>query len=171
LFLAGLAGWIVILITDLFVSGALYILFRDSMKRISALTAITRVIYSVVLGLAIYQLIDIIPLIQQVGTSLEISLHFESFEKIWSAGLIIFGLHLLGLGYLSVKSGFVPRLLAYLLYFAGISYVLIHAAKQFALLSQGAISSAESILSIPMALGEILLALWLIYKGLKRKKA
>jgi len=171
LFLAGISGWIVILITDLLVSGALYMLFRESARRISALTAITRVIYSVILALAIYRLIDIIPLIHKAGTSLEINSHFESFEKIWSVGLIIFGFHLLGLGYLSIKSGFIPRILAYLLYIAGICYVLIHAAKQIALFSQDAISSAESILSIPMALGEILLAFWLIYKGLKRNKS
>jgi hypothetical protein len=171
LFLAGIAGWIVIFITDLLVSGALYILFRDNMKRVSALTAITRLIYTAVLGFAIYQLTGILPLLQKAGTSLEISSHFESFEKIWSVGLIIFGFHLLGLGYLSVKSKFIPWFLAYLLYIAGVSYVLIHAANQFTFFSQTIISSAESILSLPMALGEMLLAFWLIYKGLKRNKS
>lgn len=169
LFLAGVVGWIVILITDFLIAGALYILFRNNMKRVSAFTAVTRAIYTVILGFAIYQLIAIVPLIQKAGTSLEIHLHFGSFEKIWSAGLIIFGIHLLGLGYLSIKSEFVPRVLGYLLYIAGIAYVLIHASKQFALFSRGLISSAESILSIPMALGEILLAVWLIYVGLKNR--
>lgn len=166
LFLAGLAGWIIIFITDLIVAGALFIFFKNSMRRISALTAIVRIVYTIILGVAIYQLIEIIPFLQGHQTSFEINSQFASFEKIWSVGLIIFGFHLIGLGYLSVKSNVVPKLLAYLLFIAGISYVLIHAAKQFTVFSQNVIESAESILAIPMALSEILLAIWLIYKGL-----
>jgi Domain of unknown function (DUF4386) len=171
LFFAGLMSWIVILITDLIVSGALFILFRNSMRKISALTAIIRIIYTAIFGIAIWQQIDIIPLLQRSETSIEIHSQFETFTKIWSTGLIIFGFHLLGLGYLSLKSKFIPGFLAWLLYFAGISYVLINLAKQLALLSQPIIASTENILALPMALGELLLAGWLIYKGMKRVKS
>jgi hypothetical protein len=167
LFMAGLAGWIVIFITDLVVSGSLYIFFRSGMRRISAITAGIRIIYSLMLGFAIWQLAGIIPLLQESGSAPEIALQLASFEKIWSAGLIVFGFHLLGLGYLSVKSTYVPGFFGYLLCIAGISYVLIHAATQFAIFSPDAISSVENIMALPMALGEILFAGWLIYKGLK----
>jgi len=164
LFYAGLAGWIVIFITDLMVSGALYIFFKKSMRRISVLTAIIRIVYTLILGVAIFQLFAIIPNLN-FESATEISSHYASFEKIWSAGLIIFGFHLLGLGYLSLKSQIVPRFLAYLLYIAGISY---HTAKQLELFSQNWIASAENILALPMAIGEMLFAVWLIYNGLKR---
>ncbi len=167
LFLAGLAGWIVIFITDLIVSGALYIFFKTTSKRISLLTSFVRIIYTLVLGLAIFQLTGILPFLKGTGTSFEINTQFASFGKIWSTGLIIFGFHLLGLGYLSIKSRLIPGFLGYLLYIAGAGYVLIHAAKQFALFSQPVIDSVENILALPMALSEILLAGWLIYKGLK----
>lgn len=167
LFLAGLAGWIVIFITDLIVSGSLYIFFKKSMMRISLLTAIVRIVYTLVLGVAIYQLIGIIHLLHGTGTAISINSHFAFFKKIWSAGLIFFGFHLLGLGYLSKKSKFTPNFLAYLLYIAGVSYALIHAAKQLAMINQNVIASAENILALPMALSEILFAVWLIYKGLK----
>lgn len=168
LFLAGLAGWVVIFISDLIVSGTLYLLFKNSIRRISALTATIRVGYTLVLGVAIYQLIGIIPLLQLSETSFEINSQFKSFEKIWSIGLIIFGFHLLGLGYLSAKSKFIPGFLGYLLYLAGAAYILIHVAKQLTIFSQPVIDSAENVLALPMALSEILLAGWLIYKGLKR---
>lgn len=169
LFLAGLAGWLVIFITDLIVAGALYIFFKTTSKRISLTTSFVRIIYTVVLGAAIYQLTGIIPLLNGTETSFEINSHFELFNKIWSAGLFIFGFHLLGLGYLSIKSQSIPGFFGYLLYMAGVGYVLIHAAKQFALLSQPVIASAETILSLPMALSELLLAVWLIYKGLRKE--
>lgn len=168
MFLAGIAGWIVIFITDLIVSGSLYIFFKTTTKRISLLTASVRIIYTMVLGYAIYQLVGIIPLMQKAGTALEVNAQFVAFNKIWSAGLIIFGIHLLGLGYLSIKSHRIPGLLSYLVSFAGICYVLVHAAKQFALFNQNVIASAESILALPMALGEMLIAVWLIYIGLQR---
>lgn len=168
LFLAGLAGWIVIFITDLIVSGALYLFFRNSTKRVSAIAALIRIVYSLLLGFAIFQLFSILPNLTNTEAATKISLQFASFKKIWSAGLIVFGFHLLGLGYLSIKSKFIPNPLAYLLYIAGISYVFIHTSKQFALFNQYSIVSTESILALPMALGEILLAFWLIYYGLKK---
>lgn len=168
LFLAGVAGWIVIFITDLIVAGALYLFFRNSMKRISLVTAILRIMYTLVLGVAILQLVAIVPALTNADAATAISAHFASFEKIWSAGLFIFGFHLLGLGFLSVKSQHIPAFFGYLLYIAGAGYVLVHAATQFALLSQPVIDSAERILALPMALGEILLAFWLIYNGIKK---
>ena len=168
LFLAGLAGWIVIFITDLIVSGALYIFFKTTSERISLITSFVRILYTLVLGVAIFQLFAIIPELSKTEAVIEINSYYSSFENIWSVGLIIFGLHLLGLGYLSIKSQNIPGFFGYLLYIAGISYVLIHTAKQFVLFSQPVIDSAESILALPMALGEILLAIWFIYKGLKK---
>jgi len=170
LFLAGLSGWVMIFITDLIVAGALFLFFKNSMRRISAITAIIRIGYTIILGFAIFQLFAIIPELTNTEAATEISSRFASFEKIWSVGLIIFGFHLLGLGFLSIKSQIVPKLFGYLLYIAGISYVLLPAAKQSALFSQLAIASAESVLALPMALSEILLAIWLIYKGLNKAK-
>jgi len=167
LFFAGLVGWILIFITDLIVSGTLYLFFRNRMMRLSRLTAIIRIIYTLILGAAIYQLIAIIPFLQAPDTSFDINAQFIFFEKIWSAGLIVFGLHLLGLGYLSMKSQYIPWLLSYLLYLAGLSYVLIHSGKTFALFHPHLIDLAETILALPMGLGEIMLAAWLIYKAWK----
>jgi len=169
LFLAGLAGWMVIFISDLIVAGALYVLFNSTMSRLSLLTAFIRIAYTLVLGVAVYQLFGILSLLQGSHSSFDINSQVEAFQKIWSAGLIIFGFHLIGLGYLSLKSQIVPGVLGYLLYLAGLSYVLIHSAKQFTLFAPTEIASIEHILALPMALSEILLAIWFIYKGMKNE--
>lgn len=171
LFIMGILGWIIIFITDLIVALALYRVFKSTSKVPSQITAGIRILYTLGLGFAIFHLIAIIPNIGVEGSDLEIMSRFNKFQNIWSSALVIFGLHLLGLGYLSIKSKFIPAILGILLYIAGLSYTFIPVLKQITSLDQGLIARAETILSIPMALGEILLAILLIYLGFKKNKA
>lgn len=177
LFYAELSGWSLIFITDIIVALALYFYFRSTSKRISFITAFIRIAYTLVLGLAIIQLFRIIPILSLDNPATdnlnitEAASHLHLFEKLWSIGLIIFGLHLIGLGYLSVKSKWVHSLLGYLLYFGGISYSFIHIARQLSISNNQVLDSAENILALPMALSEILLAFWLIYAGFRKSSS
>jgi hypothetical protein len=168
LFIMMLAGWVIIFATDLIVSWTLYVYFKTTNLRVSQITAIVRVVYTLLLGLGIVQLISILPILSNPESAIDIQNKFNAFQQIWSAGLIIFGFHLLGLGYLSVKSYNIPSLFGYLLYIAGAGYIFIHLSKQTGYISQSVIDSTEIVLALPMALAEILLAFWLIYKGAKR---
>lgn len=174
LFFAGLFSWTIIFITDLIVAIALFYYFRKTDRRVSLITALIRIVYTLILGFAILQLFKIIPIISSDKLLInsfkinEVTSHLQNFERTWSQGLIVFGFHLIGLGYLSVKSSSVNRLLGYLLYLGGISYILIHTAQQISLVNTNVINTAEKLLSLPMALAEILLAFWLIYKGFKK---
>jgi len=169
LFYSELAGWSIIFITDLIVAISLYYFFRSISRKISLLTAWIRIIYTLFLGIAIVQLFKIVPLLSIQNPDIsELVYYLHRFEKRWSVGLIIFGLHLVGLGYLSVKSKTVPRLLGYLLYFGGFGYTLLHGARQLNLFGEPVLESAENILAMPMALSEILFAFWLIYNGLRK---
>lgn len=169
LFYASIVGWLLIFITDFMVSFALYVFFKNTSKHISMVTASIRLVYTLFLGAAIFQLIPILTDLSTDMNALDILGSYQSFEKIWSVGLIIFGIHLLGLAYLSIKSKTVPRFLSYLLYFAGTAYTLLHGAKQFSAFPADIIEKTEVLLSLPMGLSEILLAIWLIYRGFKRK--
>lgn len=177
LFFAELAGWCLIFITDLMVAIALYFFFRSASKQISLITAFIRIAYTLVLGLAIIQLFKIIPILSLDNPATvhlnvtEAASHLHLFEKLWSMGLIIFGLHLIGLAYLSLKSKLVPGFLGYLLYFGGISYTVLHSSRQLALFDTKVLSSMENILALPMALSEILLAFWLIYTGFRKSSS
>ncbi len=171
LFYAVLAAWTVIFATDLLVAKTLNTVFRNTNRRISAITALIRIAYTLILGVGILQLSSLVPLLNGHEIKVEVRLPFALFERIWSFGLIIFGFHLLGLGYLSVKSSFVPKFLAWLLYFAGLSYVLIHFAKQMAMVEPQTIVTAEAILALPMAAGELILAFWLIYNGFRTRNS
>lgn len=171
LFLAGLGGWLVIFVTDLIVTWSMYVFFKNVNKNLSLITALLRMGYTLILGIALTKLFFILSLIQSpLGGQIEFAgsqvlSYLESFERIWSMGLVVFGVHLLGLGYLSLLYRPVPRIFAYLLLLAGLSYVLVHSGRSLLGLEESLVNTMERLLSIPMALGEILFAFWLIIRG------
>ena len=81
-----------------------------------------------------------------------------AFNDIWYVGQFLFGLHLLLLGYLAYRSGYIPRVLGALLVIAGLGY----ATDSFgAVLSQTSWTDISSF----TFLGEFLLALWLVIRA------
>jgi hypothetical protein len=94
-------------------------------------------------------------------------LSLNAFSDGWAIGYVcFFSLHLFILGYLVYKSGYIPRILGVLLIIGGFGYLV----DTFALLLLPNYEDYEAIstlLIIPTALGEILLAFWLLIKGVK----
>jgi hypothetical protein len=169
LFAAGIGGWVIILITDILVAWSLYHYFKKVNIKISLYTAGARIIYSAMLAFAIYQLIKVFPLINSnvTGSAETVLRYLEGFKGTWSTGLIVFGIHLAGLGYLAFRSGFIPRIFGLLLLFAGICYFVINPLKLYLPGCVSQVESAEMILSLPMAIAEIGFAFWLIIRGWK----
>ena len=83
----------------------------------------------------------------------------------WSFGLIIFGFHLLLLGFLALKSWNIHRFWGIMLIVAAVSYVGIHCAKILLPEFENPVKTAEMILSLPMTFGEVGFAVWLIIRG------
>ena len=170
LFGSGVIGWLIILITDLLVAWSLYRFFVQVDAKISLATGLIRAVYSAVLAFAIYHLATIWQLASTATSDAQAVMDLISgFEKYWSLGLFVFGVHLVGLGYLSLKSNTVPKWMGWLLYIAGVSYSAIHAAKALVPEAADTIAMAEMILGAPMALAELGLAVWLLLKGGKSK--
>ena len=82
----------------------------------------------------------------------------HSFGDVFGAGLLLFGLHLLVVGYLAYRSGYVPRLIGVLLAVAGLGYVVDSVG---AILLRGSWTDVSSFTFI----GEFLLALWLVIRS------
>ena len=81
-----------------------------------------------------------------------------AFSDIWYVGQFLFGLHLLVIGYLAYRSGYIPRVLGGLLVISGLGYA---ADSLGAVLSQGPWTAISSF----TFLGEFLLALWLVIRA------
>ncbi|MGC9312079.1 MAG: DUF4386 domain-containing protein [Sediminispirochaetaceae bacterium] len=178
LFRAGIFGWLVILLTDLVVAWALYLYFEPVNRGLSLLCGWLRLSYAGILGIAIACLVIVLVLIGGAGSvsapqsgdlSARAALLIDGFDEIWSIGLVVFGGHLLLLGYLALVSGFVPRVIGILLLIAAVSYVGIPLSYLLLPAYEEIISVAEKILSVPMT-AELVFAVWLLIRGGKAVK-
>ena len=77
----------------------------------------------------------------------------------FNISLVFFGVECLVIGWLVLKSRYLPRILGVLMQLAGVAYL----ANSFALLLAPALASI--LLLIPAAVAELSLALWLLVKG------
>jgi hypothetical protein len=88
----------------------------------------------------------------------QVMLSLNTFDAGWNIALVVFGFHLLLLGYLVFRSGFMPKLLGILLIVAALGYLVD---------SVGKILLPDYNLTIATFtfVGEVLLIFWLFMKG------
>ena len=167
LFRLGVAALSVVVALDVVVAWALYRVFSPVNTSMSLLAAWFRLVYAGVLLVAVSQLIEVLRLLgddqylaafnpDQLQAQALSGIH--SFGEVFGAGLLLFGLHLLIVGYLAYRSGYVPRLLGVLLAVAGLGYVVDSFG---AILFRGSWTDVSAFTFI----GEFLLALWLVVRG------
>lgn len=170
LFILEILGWILILLCDIAVSVALYVFFKNENRKLALHTAATRIIYSAILGTAIFFLGRILFVLKDTEIINNVVMSdLNSFKNTWSFGLIVFGVHLILLGVLSLQSKFIHRFWGVLLFFSGACYFLIHSTLQIFPEYESQVQTAEMILSLPMAFAEIGFAIWLLAFGGKPK--
>jgi len=152
LFRFGIPSLYLVAALDVVVAWALYRVFKPVSDALSKLAAWLRVAYAGVFVVAISQLVGALSVHTQALR------HINSFTNIWDAGLVLFGLYLFVLAYLTFRSEYVPRLLGVLLTIAGFGYVFDSAVRA---LARGSSSDISAITGI----GELVFALWLVIRG------
>ncbi len=175
LLISEILGWQLILVLDIIVAWSLYQFFKNENRKLSAITAGFRIVFVGIFGMAIFNFFPILKIIDgNSGSSSElmnqsILSHLNSFENTWSVALILFGFHLLFLGVLALKSKSINRIWGISLVFAAICYILINSLHQILPGYESQIKTAEMILSLPMAFGEVGFAFWLVFRGGKNQ--
>ena len=138
---------IIIMITcNMLVALTLYVLFKQVNNDLALLTAVIRLIYAIIFGF------------NMVFLFIEPS----SFSYVFLTGQIIYTLHMLVLGYLVFKSGYIPRILGVLLIIGGSVGYLIEVLTYFVFPNYLWIASLGIVVAI---VAEISLGLWLLLKG------
>jgi hypothetical protein len=120
LFRWGIASLILVVILDIVVAAALLRLFEPVNHTVSIMAAWFRVAYAAVYLVAIIQLVIALGLLDDAPLALR---SINAYEMIWIVGLTLFGVHLLLIGYLAYRSGFMPRIFGILLVVAGLGYL------------------------------------------------
>lgn len=160
-FRLAIGAFLLIVLLDLAIAWGLDVVFRRVHEGLSRAAAWFRVTYSAMLGVAV-ALLAAVPRLVESGSDTEALRAIESFQDVWQVGLAVFGIHLVLVGALLVRSGFAPGALGWLVAVAGVAYV----ADTFAQVLMADYGAVEGIalvaVAVPSIIGECWLALWLL---------
>jgi hypothetical protein len=169
LFRSGIAGFLVVIVLDILVAWALYVLLAPVHRSLALLTAWLRVAFAAVFAGALMNLLEAAELVAGAAQSTlspeqlseQVLSSVASFEDGWAGiALGIFGVHLLVLGYLLVRSADFPGFLGVLVVIAGVGYLFD---------SFGTILVPDYALTISTVtfVGEALLIFWLFWRAIR----
>ncbi len=169
LFRTGICSYLIILILDVVVAWALYVLLKPVNRSLSLLTAWFRLVYTTIFGMALLNLAIVLQLLSGADyltvfetdqLQAQVMLSLNAFRDGWAIGLVFFGLHLALLGYLVFRSDYIPGILGVLLIVAGLSYLIDYFGKFL-------FPDFDAAISQVAGWGELLFMLWLLLKGAK----
>ena len=169
LFRLGIISFIVVVILDVVVAWALYVLLKPVHRSLSLIMAWFRLVYAVILGIALINFFNVLQLLSGTGyltafepnqLHAEVMVFLNAFSYGWAVGLVFFGIHLSILGFLVFKSGYIPKILGILLFVAGLGY-FIDSFLIFLL------PDYQATIATFTFIGEALFMLWLLFKGVK----
>jgi len=167
LFRFAMLAMVLVAVLDVLVAWALFGFFRPVHEGASRLAAWLRVAYAAIFAVAIGELAGALHLLRgadhlktfsvdQLQT--EALLRIDAFHDIWNIALVFFGVHLVLIGVIAYRSGYVPKWVGALLVLAGVGYVVD---------SFGALLVADYSLTVGALtfVGEVVFMIWLLVKG------
>src|SRR3974377_260573 len=131
-FVAAILCYFITFLEDIVIAWALYYLLAPVNKSLSLLTAWFRLVYTaiVLVGwlnlVSVYHLLNTPDYLALFGTSplhAQVQFLLRSFRDDWSVSLIIFGIHLVLLGYLIFRSGYIHWIIGILLIIDGLGWI------------------------------------------------
>ncbi len=161
--------FVIVCSLDLVVAWGLYILLRPVNRDLSLLAAWLRVAYAAIFASALNNLVVVSQLLGGSGylravpadqLHAQVMSSLDAYVSGWDLALIIFGLHLLLLGYLVFRSGYIPRLLGVLLVISGLGYLVEDIGR---LLSPNFAVTLTTFTFV----GEVVFLLWLLWKAVR----
>ena len=163
LFRLGVAGFVVVAVLDIIVAVALLYVFAPVNRAVSTAAAWFRLAYTAVLMVAISHLAAALPSSTATLDADQVLTQLHVFDVTWQAGLVLFGIHLVLIGYLVFGSGIVAKVIAILLAVAGLGYLVDSFAS---ILVPDYSISVGSVTFI----GEVVFIFWLLITGGKASK-
>jgi hypothetical protein len=142
------AGYLLILLLDVVIALALYVILKPVGRKLASLTSALRLTYAIILVIAVLALV-----LQFIDV--------YSYGTVKLIGYIFFTGHIFFLGYAVLKSEYIPNGLGVLLLIAFLSYIVLLYGKSLV---------PEALLPIfvvPAAISELSLGIWLLWKRAK----
>lgn len=159
-FRLGVLCMIIAAVLDIVVAAALLALLEPVNRMVAVTAAWFRIAYSAVFLVAIAQLATVPSLLGQPDLAMNA---LGSYNIIWQSGLILFGMHLLLVGYLAYRSGFMPLVLGGLIAIAGVGYLVDGIGTVL-------VADYTPTISTFTFIGEVALIVWLLWKAIRRPR-
>lgn len=173
-FRVGIASWIVVLAFDAVIAWALYIFLAPAGRHLSLLAAVFRLVFVAVAGSALVSLLSAAQLLGSAGGSTAFErdqldalamLSLSPYEFGFNVAFVFFGLHVLSLGYLILRTAQVPRVLGALLVVAAAGYFIDSFASIISTDYADNPALFGVFVAVPALVAEYSLAFWLLLKG------
>jgi hypothetical protein len=173
LFRLGYAAYVIEGLCDAALTALLYMLLRPAARELAAVAAFLRIVSTAAFAAAESFYFAALPILSGADYLKTFSpaqldaLSLLSLKLYNNGGIVptlFYGVGWILLGYAILISGYLPRWLGVLLSFAGLSFVI----GMFALIVAPALASSYFLL--PMILGMLVLALWLLIRGVDEQK-
>lgn len=171
-FRTGLVAESIIVLVEIVLTALLYVLLKPVSRPFALAAAFARLAEAIVQAVNLLTGLPALLLLggtgyltvfepDQVGALVMLFVDMNAFMiLVWG---LIFGFHLLLLGYLVYKSGFWPGVLGLLLLLAGLSYLAQSYGHLLAPQYDDLLATVVVALSVP---GELAFTVWLLWKGL-----
>ena len=174
LFRLSIASDLIMLLFDVIVAWALYVILKHVHKSLSLLAAWFRLLHAGIYGITLLTLFFVLLLLSGAGylavfgtdqLHALVLLFLNGHSYGYDLGLVFFAFHCFVLGSLVYKSGYFPRVLGILMIAASFVY-FIGSLTRF--LAPGYVTLIQPIYVVAF-IAELSLALWLLFKGVKVK--
>jgi hypothetical protein len=169
LFVAAILCYLISVIGDVVIAWALYILLAPVNRSVSLLTAWFQLVYAAIALFAmsnlvvVYRLLNTPEYLTAFGVGplhAQVMLQLHAFRYDWAIGLVLFGIHLVLLGFLIYRSGYIPKILGILLVINGLGWGIDSLGPYL-------FPKANLGFTFITFFGEVFFMLWLLIRGWK----
>jgi hypothetical protein len=163
----GILGFVGIVVLDVVVAWALYVLFKPVNRSVAVLMGWFRLGYAAIFAYAVINLLDALRLVGGAGyltaftpdqLHAQMMVSLASFDSAWAVALVLFGIHLIMVGYLAFASRHMPRFVGILLAIAGAGYL----ADSLIVVVKPDYQPTAALFTF---VGEVVFMLWLLIRG------
>lgn len=171
LFRAGFATDLLVFVIEVAQAAILYVLLAPVSRPLALVMSFARLAQATILGLNLLNMYTGLQILTApeyaaalgAGGTEALALVFLRAQSFgYELGLVFFALHLLALGYLVHRSGFLPRFLGILLVVSALGYL----ANSFAVfLVPDLAETMATVVIVAALIGELPLTLWLLIRG------
>ncbi|TXE13850.1 DUF4386 domain-containing protein [Seonamhaeicola algicola] len=174
LFENGLLSFLLMLVFDIVLIITLFKITSIFSRTWSYVASGFRMLHALFFGIALIKLYEVLNIVDDDHIFKEMSYVvmdlLSNFDELWTIGLLFFGVHLLVLGYLAIKSNHIPKLIGVLLIMAFFGYFVDSLAKLSYTGYDNYKEYFDSVVIITGIIGELSFTIWLLIAGFSKHK-